>query len=228
MVFVIAALVIAVILAALVSLDVGALFGLQQMEMAQTTPLVVIVVLLVASLFSRRLPLRNLLSGAIAWIAIFAVVVGAYAYRHELAGIAGRVMGDVAPQSGQISEDGQVVRFSRGMSRSFVVQTQVNSELVRMVFDTGATAVVLTFEDARQAGYDVDGMRFTVPVQTANGMGRAASVRIQSLQVGGITRKNVRAFIAEPGALDTSLLGMSFLETLESYTVSQDELELRG
>ncbi len=39
-------------------------------------------------------------------------------------------------------------------------------------------------------------------------------------------RNNGRAFIAEDGALDTSLLGMTFLETLNRYAVSQDSLEL--
>ena len=48
------------------------------------------------------------------------------------------------------------------------------------------------------------------------------------MQIGGIVRRNIPAFVADVGALDTSLLGMSFLETLDSYRVSQDLLELKG
>jgi aspartyl protease family protein len=44
--------------------------------------------------------------------------------------------------------------------------------------------------------------------------------------IGGIERRRIRAFVAEAGALDTSLLGMSFLETLSRYAVSANSLEL--
>ena len=40
------------------------------------------------------------------------------------------------------------------------------------------------------------------------------------------SRRNVRAFVAERGAMEGSLLGMTFLETLSSYSVSGDRLEL--
>ena len=46
------------------------------------------------------------------------------------------------------------------------------------------------------------------------------------LEVGGIVRRNVTAFVTEAGAMDTSLLGMTFLETLSRYSVSQNALEL--
>ena len=45
-------------------------------------------------------------------------------------------------------------------------------------------------------------------------------------EVGGIVRQNVRAYVAERGALDTSLLGMTFLETLSRYSVTRDSLQL--
>ncbi len=45
-------------------------------------------------------------------------------------------------------------------------------------------------------------------------------------EVGGIVRSRVQAFVADRGALDGSLLGMTFLETLSKYSVSGDRLEL--
>jgi len=44
--------------------------------------------------------------------------------------------------------------------------------------------------------------------------------------VGGIVRERVVAFVSESGALDMSLLGMTFLETLSRYSVTQNSLEL--
>ena len=63
-------------------------------------------------------------------------------------------------------------------------------------------------------------------MSTANGMGKAASVKLDTMNVGGIQRQGVRAFVAEEHALDTSLLGMTFLETLKRYAVSSNALEL--
>jgi aspartyl protease family protein len=97
---------------------------------------------------------------------------------------------------------------------------------VPLLFDTGASAVVLSYRDAKRAGIDVDGLSFTMPVMTANGTGRAAVITLNELQIGGIVRRQVRAFIAEDGALQGSLLGMTFLETLSRYSVEGNRLVL--
>jgi aspartyl protease family protein len=44
---------------------------------------------------------------------------------------------------------------------------------------------------------------------------------------GPIVRRNVRGLVAPAGALDQSLLGMSFLDTLTSYSVAGDRLILK-
>src|SRR5690606_41713769 len=58
---------------------------------------------------------------------------------------------------------------------------------------------------ARAAGVNVEGLRYTVPVSTANGQGLAARTRLDSIEVGGIVRRNLTAFVTEEGALETSL-----------------------
>lgn len=106
------------------------------------------------------------------------------------------------------------------------MDTIVNGATIPMIFDTGESAVVLSTADAQRAGIDTASLRYTLPVQTANGTGYAASVTLDRVEVGNISRKRIRAFVAQEGALDTSLLGMTFLETLSRYTVSRDALEL--
>ena len=54
----------------------------------------------------------------------------------------------------------------------------------------------------------------------------AARIRIDELDVGGIVRRGVSAFVTDANALDRSLLGMTFLETLSQYTVSRNALVL--
>ena len=75
-------------------------------------------------------------------------------------------------------------------------------------------------------GIATETLRYNIPVQTANGTGRAAGVTLDRIEVGGIARNRVRAFVAEQGALDTSLLGMTYLSTLTRYAVSGNSLEL--
>lgn len=215
-------------LALLVAVDAGSLFGLTQDQTGRILPGVILLVVLGASLFARRLPLGRMLGGMAAWAAIFAVAVGGYAYRYEIIGIANRVMGEVAPETATLSQDGQSILFRRGMGGSFFLQTEVNGAPVRMIFDTGASAIVLTVEDARRAGIDTGRLVYGVPVQTANGVSQAAIVTLDEIDVGGIVRRDLRAYVAQEGALDTSLLGMTYLETLTRFSVSQDRLELEG
>jgi aspartyl protease family protein len=97
-----------------------------------------------------------------------------------------------------------------------------------MVLDTGASSVVLTQEAAKTAGLPLELLNYSVNVDTANGRSRAAPVTIDRLVVGDIVERAVPALIAQPGHLRTSLLGMSFLNRLESWEVRGDKLMLRG
>jgi aspartyl protease family protein len=67
-----------------------------------------------------------------------------------------------------------------------------------------------------------------VSVDTANGRARAAPVTLERVSIGGITERSVPALIAQPGQLRASLLGMSFLNRLESWQVRGDRLLLRS
>jgi aspartyl protease family protein len=86
---------------------------------------------------------------------------------------------------------------------------------------------VLKPVDAQKLGIDVDKLRYTVPVQTANGTTYAASVKIKGLAVGPIWINEVDALVSKPGTLKDSLLGMTFLNRLRSYEFSGDFLTLR-
>jgi aspartyl protease family protein len=86
--------------------------------------------------------------------------------------------------------------------------------------------VVLTAADARKAGVNARGLDYDVPVSTASGSARAAEVRLDPVAVAPIAFRNVRALVARPGALDESLLGMSFLDRLRAYRVERDRLIL--
>jgi aspartyl protease family protein len=108
------------------------------------------------------------------------------------------------------------------------VAAKVNDSRVAMVLDTGASAVVLTQEAARAVGLPIEVLTYTVSVDTANGRTRAAPVTLDRLAIGDIVERAVPALVAQPGQLRVSLLGMSFLNRLESWEVRGDKLMLRG
>jgi aspartyl protease family protein len=160
------------------------------------------------------------------WVVIGLALALGYTYRFELRGVYDRVMAEMVP--GRAASRGRVVELARGRGGSFDVSTSVNGGKVPMVLDTGASAVVLTQEAAKAAGLPLELLNYSVVVDTANGKTRAAAVTLDSIGVGGVIERSVPALIAQPGQLRTSLLGMSFLNRLESWEVRGDKLMMRG
>jgi aspartyl protease family protein len=226
MLFIGVAILIAIGLALLIVSDAGTLVGLEQAQFGQLIALLVILLLVASGLFSRRHRLGEMLGNVVLWAGIFGMVMVGYAYRDDLSGVASRVFGELMPGAAVVDAQRGSASFRSGLDGHFTINADINGETVRTIFDTGASAVVLTHADAVKAGIDTDTLRYDIPVQTANGTGRAAGVTLDRIEVGGITRNRVRAFVAERGALDTSLLGMSFLGTLSRYAVSGNSLEL--
>ncbi|HZP20870.1 MAG TPA: TIGR02281 family clan AA aspartic protease [Bauldia sp.] len=164
------------------------------------------------------------------WGAILVVLVGAYVSRDELTVLAGRVLGGIVPGIAvtRSGDDGSVesVSFTRAGGGHFAVRASVDGKPVLFMLDTGASFVTLTNEVAAGLGIDTGRLRYSTPMQTANGPMRAASVTIDTLTVGPIERHRMAALVAPPGALDVSLLGMNFLNTLRGYAISGDRLTL--
>jgi len=227
MIFIGMALLVAVALTFLISADAGSLIGIEQNQFGQLVVMVSILVLVAGGTFGRRIRFKEMLSGAIMWSAIFALAIFGYSFRTELEQYGSRFLSEINPGSAQVSQDGDSALFRRSLNGSFLVKAAVNGNDVQFIMDTGATSVVLTVEDARNSGIDVEKLRYNVPVSTANGEAKAAYARIDYIKIGNIERRNIDAFVAQSDRLDISLLGMTYLETLASYTVSKDRLELR-
>jgi aspartyl protease family protein len=184
----------------------------------------VLVVIIALMLFRQRF--SHALESLLIWVVIAALLMLGYTYRFELNDVAERVLAELVP--GRAATRGRMVEIARGSGGSFAVATQVNGARVAMVLDTGATAVVLTQEAAKAAGLPLEVLNYSVNVDTANGRTRAAPVTLDRVSIGAITERAVPALIAQPGQLRTNLLGMSFLNRLESWEVRGDKLLMRG
>ncbi len=174
---------------------------------------------------ARPSDVARVVSSVAAWAAVLVALTGIYAYRFEAADFFGRVAAELLPSEPQVGQGGEAI-VNRRLSGEFSAAARVNGARVTFLFDTGASMVVLTAADARKAGIDTRGLAFDVPVATANGSALAAEIRLDQVAVGPIVIRNVPALVARPGALDESLLGMSFLERLKSYTVERGRLIL--
>ncbi len=201
------------------------LFGLTHQQFASAAIGVSLLLWLVLSGLRSARPsdVARLATAAMTWALLFIAVTGFYAYRFEASEIFGRVTGELLPSEPQVERGGEVV-ITRRFSGEFAIGGGVNNARVTFLFDTGASAIVLTAEDARRADVETSRLVFDVPVATANGAAMAAETRLGQIAVGPIVMRNVPALVARRGALDESLLGMSFLERLKSYAVERDRL----
>jgi aspartyl protease family protein len=166
------------------------------------------------------------LESALIWVVIGLLLVLGYTYRFDLRSVGERVLAELMP--GRTITRSRTVELARGNSGDFQIYTEVNGKRIPMVLDTGATTIVLTNDAARTAGLPLEMIKYTVNVDTANGRTRAAAVTLDRIAIGGIVERSVPALVAQPGALRTNLLGMSFLNRLQSWEVTGDRLVLRG
>jgi aspartyl protease family protein len=219
---------VALSLAALIaSSDQDAITNLLRHDIGSLAIKIVLVVFvggLVLALF--RESLSKALEAAAFWAVIGLLLVVSYSYRFELREIADRVVAELVP--GHVAGHGRNVEIVRGHSGDFAVAAHINGTRVPMVLDTGASSVVLTQEAAKAAGLPIEVLNYSVNIDTANGRTRAAAVTLDRIAVGGLTERSVPALVAQPGQLKNNLLGMSFLNRLESWEVRGDKLRLRG
>ncbi len=104
---------------------------------------------------------------------------------------------------------------------------QIDGADVGVMIDTGASLVLLRNDDAVRMGLDMESLDFSTPLTTANGKSFVAPLVLDTLTVGDVTVHDIRAAVAEPGALHSSLLGMSFIESLSEAVIQKDHMILR-
>ncbi|MFT3989616.1 TIGR02281 family clan AA aspartic protease [Aestuariivirga sp.] len=114
-----------------------------------------------------------------------------------------------------------------GTNGHFVTRAEINGSDITVLVDTGASAVALSYEDAESAGLHPGNLDFNIPVQTANGTAKAASVKIDRIEIDGVKVEDVDGMVLPEGALHGTLLGMSFLSRLSSFKVEDGVLYLK-
>ncbi len=154
---------------------------------------------------------------ALAWALIFVGVIAAIGLWQD-------IRRSVRPGAAVVRDTGQI-EISRGIDGHYGLVADVNGVPIRFVVDTGASQIVLSREDARRAGIDVEALAYIGRARTANGEVRTAPVRLERLAIGPIVDEDVAAVVNE-GDLDQSLLGMSYLQRFSSIEITAGKLVL--
>ena len=108
----------------------------------------------------------------------------------------------------------------------YVADAEINNVTVKVIVDTGATAVALSFQDAGDAGLRPNSLTYDVPVNTANGLVKAAKVTLRRVEVDGVEVRDVEGLVLPDGVMTGTLLGMSYLSRLREFRVKDGVLHL--
>jgi aspartyl protease family protein len=99
--------------------------------------------------------------------------------------------------------------------RGFQVEARVDGRSIDFIVDTGASAIALRETAAAKLGIHPSPRDYTVKMQTANGVGKAARVQLDRVEINGITVRDVAAVVVPDEALSMNLLGMTFLSRVK-------------
>jgi aspartyl protease family protein len=97
----------------------------------------------------------------------------------------------------------------------FQTDVQIDGRSIEFLVDTGAQSVALNASAAARLGIHPSARDYNIRTQTANGVGRAARVRLNRVELKGITIYDVEAIVVPDEQLSTNLLGMSFLSRVK-------------
>lgn len=178
-----------------------------------------------SSLLARRIPLGQALRYSLIWGALAVVLVAGYSFRDQFAGWAGQVRSELDP-SHPVALASHEMMLTQDTDGQYYAVARVDGQPVTFMFDTGASDIVLSPDDARRVGVDMAALHFDTPYETANGEGLGARASVHALSLGGLRLDKVPVSINQQ-AMRTSLLGMAFFKRLDSYSFEGKRLKLR-
>src|SRR5882757_300434 len=116
-----------------------------------------------------------------------------------------------------------IPRDARG---HFATEGRIDGQRIAFMVDTGASVIALNESSAARFGLRPTPGQYTATVTTANGMVKAARMRLAMVDVGGIVVGDVDAMVLPDQALSENLLGLSFLSKLKRIQYADGQMVL--
>ena len=207
--------------------DAGTIAGFETGDFASLVYKIALLIFIggaVLAMFRDRI--AEAFQAAMFWVVIGLLLAVGYTYRHDLRDIGDRVLSELMPGARGVAR--RAVEIARGQRGEFQVVAEIN----------GARICDGLRHRRERGGADAGsrqgcGASARLPELFGPGRdrershaGRSGDARPRSRSA-SIEERAVPALIAQPGQLRTSLLGMSFLNRLQSSEVRGDRLVLR-
>ncbi|MDP5358814.1 MAG: TIGR02281 family clan AA aspartic protease [Paracoccaceae bacterium] len=170
-----------------------------------------------SAIVAGRSTMGKMAQQAAIWALIFVGVIGAYGLWEDISS-------DVNPRQAMV--DDRTIAVPRGNDGHYHLTLDINDTPVQFVVDTGASQVVLSQRDAARIGLDLASLQYSGAANTANGVVRTAPVLLDEVRLGDITDSGVPAVVNQ-GAMDASLLGMTYLGLYDRIEIANGQLVLR-
>ncbi|MGB1234805.1 MAG: retropepsin-like aspartic protease family protein [Planktomarina sp.] len=179
----------------------------------------VILIALCSIFFAANRPsIGQTLQMLLIWGMIFMGLIAGY-------GLWGDISGQFSNgRTAQFSSEGDIT-VPRSRDGHFYLTLTINDTPVEFLIDTGASDLVLTRDDAERVGIDPDDLIFSGRAFTANGEVAIARARLDTVVLGSIEDRRVLASV-NGGAMNGSLLGMSYLGRFEKLEINANKLIL--
>jgi len=197
----------------------------QQLDLHLIPPLALLLILGAMVVYTWSGRPSQMAKSLLIWAGVSACLAMGFIYREDLKTVASGFDSEWTASATETIGDG-VVSLRAAENGHFFASAMVNGTHVDFLVDTGATIVALTEFDALRLGFNRDELIYDRPLSTANGQTLAAGVMLDQITIGDIEITNVRGAVLEDG-LEVSLLGMTFLNQLGSFTVDQDRMIMR-
>jgi aspartyl protease family protein len=130
------------------------------------------------------------------------------------------------PVRASVSAGPRSIVLSPNAYGHFKVEGTVDGRHLEFMVDTGASYVALRARDAARLGIHPAQRDYTGRSNTANGIARFAPVKLDMVEIGGVTVRNVQAVVMADEGLGENLLGMSFLSRLRRYEYREGRMVL--
>jgi aspartyl protease family protein len=192
-------------------------------------------------LAARQINMARAARYAVAWAAILVLLVLLYQDRGDVLSLGRRLAAAFEPSrpvtrivtadnasattTTQATPAAMEVEIGKSDGGGFYADGQVNGEPVRFLIDTGSSAIVLSPQDASRVHLPTGGLE--TPAETANGVATGSEATAESVAVGPLKLTQVPVYV-NSAPMSVSLLGLAFLNRLDSYEVHGDQMILKG
>lgn len=164
---------------------------------------------------------KQLLKYLAIWLGIFLLLISAYSFKDVM--LNNQIVANLKSNHGVVYNN--KIKYFMADDGHFYLNAKLNNKTIEFLVDTGATDIMITKNDARLLGINVDELSFNRVYMTANGPIKCATYLIEEIKIKDFIVKDIYVTI-NPNNSGKSLLGMRFLQLFEKYEVRNNILTL--